>query len=246
MVIKIDVKSEEFNNEYVKTLSFTEKVCNQFGFVYNPEDEINESVKTGLTRNKLIYGKRYCPCFMVEGETEEARKEADNRICPCKPALEREIPNDGHCHCGIFCTPEYAQRHAIENSAAQVSHTHSRGLSKEECLALLDQKDVDSDELESLLEAREIGLVDFILVDTREWMENKGERIVGTDFLIPTTSFYQALSQIEDKKDTNIIVYCFSGSRSAYCQQIMKKMGYSKVANLAYGIVSFKGQTQRG
>ena len=113
-------------------------------------------------------------------------------------------------------------------------------------MALLDQKDLDSDELESLMEAREIGLVDFILVDVREWMEYKGERIAGTDFLVPTTSFYQALSQIDEKKDENIIVYCFSGSRSAYCQQIMKKMGYNKVANLAYGIVSFRGKTERG
>jgi len=246
MLIKIDTESEEFQQEYARTLSFAEKVCNQFGFVYNPEEEINESVKIGLTRNKLIYGKRYCPCFMVEGQTEEERKAANNRICPCKPALEAEIPNDVHCHCGIFCTPEYAAKHAIEKSAAQVSHTHSRGLSKEECLALLDQKDLDSDELESLMEAREIGLVDFILVDVREWMEYKGERIAGTDFLVPTTSFYQALSQIDEKKDENIIVYCFSGSRSAYCQQIMKKMGYNKVANLAYGIVSFRGKTERG
>ena len=246
MVIKIDIQSEEFQQEYAKTVAFTDKVCAQFGFVYNPEDEINESVKTGLARNKLIYGKRYCPCFMVEGTTKEEQQAADNRTCPCKPAIEHEIPNDGHCHCGIFCTPEYASKHAIEESAIQASHTHSRGLSKEECMELLHQDAIDSDTLEALLEAREIGLVDFILVDTREWMEHKGERIVGTDFLVPTTSFYQAISQIDNKKDENIIVYCFSGSRSAYCQQIMKSMGYNKVTNLAYGIVSYKGKTQSG
>lgn len=246
MLIKIDTNSPEFIAEYEKTASFTDKVCKQFNFVYNPEAEINDSVKLGLTRNKLIYGKRYCPCFMVIGQTDEERKAADNRICPCKPALEEEIPNDGHCHCGIFCTPEFAAQHAIDNSANEVAHTHSRGLSKEECQALLHKPFVDGDELEALLEARSIGFVDFVLVDTREWMEHKSKMIVGTDYLVPTTSFYQAIAQIEEKKDENIIVYCFSGSRSEYCQHIMHQMGYKNVINLEHGIMTYKGETAKG
>lgn len=246
MVIKIDTNSQEFKDEYAKTVAFTDKVCKQFSFVYNPENEINESVTMGLTRNKLIYDKRYCPCFMVEGENEEERKAANNRICPCKPALEIEIPELGHCHCGIFCTEQYAKDHTVEKEAALVSHTHSRGLAKEECQALLRQKNIDSDELISLLEARELSMVDFILVDVREWMEYKSRRIKGTDFLVPTTSFYQALSQINDKKEQNIVVYCFSGSRSAYCQQIMSSMGYRHITNLEYGIVSYNGEVDQG
>ncbi len=74
-----------------------------------PQDDVNEGVALGLARNKILYGKRYCPCFMVVGDTPEERKKADNRICPCKPALEKEIPEDGRCHCGIFCTPEFAE-----------------------------------------------------------------------------------------------------------------------------------------
>lgn len=246
MLIKIDTNSAEFLAEYSKTVSFTDKVCKQFNFVYNPQSEINDSVKLGLTRNKMIYGKRYCPCFMVIGQTDEERKVADNRICPCKPALEHEIPNDGHCHCGIFCTPEYAAVNAVENSAVEVSHIHSRGLTKEECELLLTKDFIDADELESLLEARNIGFVDFVLVDTREWMEYKSKMIVGTDYLVPTTSFYQSIEQIKDKKEQNIIVYCFSGSRSAYCQHIMKQMGYKHVINLEYGIMTYKGQTAKG
>ncbi len=246
MMIKIDTNSQEFQDELAKTVKFTDKVCTQFNFVYNPENEINESVTMGLARNKMIYGKRFCPCFMVEGETEEEVKAADNRICPCKPALEIEIPNDGYCHCGIFCTPEYASKHTVQLSAIIESHQHTRGLNKEECTALLDQKDIDGDELIALLDARENGNIDFTLVDTREWMENRSQRIIGTDFLVPTTSFYESLKQIEDKKETKVIVYCFSGSRSAYCQQIMAKMGYANVTNLAYGISSFRGDVEQG
>lgn len=106
----VDMSSDEFLQEMEKTKKFADKVCKQFGWVYNPNHEVNEGVLMGLTRNKLLYGKRYCPCFMVV-EEDRKFKSADNRICPCKPAIEKEIPQDGKCHCGIFCTPEYAKTH---------------------------------------------------------------------------------------------------------------------------------------
>ena len=109
MINKIDTNSKEFLEEKARTQEFVNKVYEVKGFVKNPDDEINESILVGLTRNKMIYGTRYCPCFMVQGETKEERKKADNRVCPCKPALTKEIPEDGVCHCGIFCTPEYAK-----------------------------------------------------------------------------------------------------------------------------------------
>lgn len=245
-MIKIDMNSSEFQEELQNTKNFTDKVCNQFGFVYNPESEINESVQMGLTRNKLIYNKRYCPCFMVIGETKEEQKEANNRICPCKPAIEHEIPDDGKCHCGIFCTPEYASLHAQENEAEIAIHTHSRGLTKEECELILHKDSIDADELEALLEARDLGFVQFNLVDVREWMEWKSRRIKGTDYLVPTTSFYNALSQLEHHKDTVTILYCYSGSRSAYCQHVMHDLGFKKVINFDFGIMTFRGEMESG
>ena len=246
MIKKIDVNSDEFIAELEKTQKFTQKVCDNFGLVFNPDEEINESVTFGLARNKMIYGKRFCPCFMVEEDETGKPRSVEDRICPCKPALENEIPNEGVCHCGIFCTPEYAKKHAIENSAEEVAHTHSRGLTKEECEELLSHPQLDGDEIESLLEARELGMVDFLLVDVREWMEWVQQRIKGTDYLIPTTSFYDALSQIEDKKDKPIILYCFTGSRSAYCQHIMLNMGFKQVSNFTRGIISYRGEVESG
>jgi len=110
MMIKIDMESEEFKTEMEKTKKFTDKVCDTFGWVYNPNEDVNEGVTMGLARNKIIYNKRFCPCFMVIGETKEEQKAADNRICPCKPAIEKEIPEDGACHCGIFVSPEYYEK----------------------------------------------------------------------------------------------------------------------------------------
>lgn len=246
MITKIDMNSPEFLAEFEKTEKFTDKVCEQFGFAYTPLEEVKESIQQGLTRNKLIYGKRYCPCFMVRGTTPEERKQEDNRLCPCTPALNVEIPQTGQCHCTIFCTPEHARELAKEQGLEEVAHTHSRTLNKEECETLMKKKQIDSSELESLLEARKNGCVSFNLVDTREWMEWVSNRIIGTDFLIPTTSFHDALSQLSGKENTPTILYCYSGSRSAYCQRILLHMGYKTVINLEYGIMAYDGECESG
>jgi len=237
---KVDPNSEEFQAELKKTIEFTDKVLVQFGFLYNPDQEINESIQFGLTRNKLIYGKRYCPCFFVTGNKEE------DRVCPCKPALDHEIKDDGHCHCGIFCTKEYAVSQALEEGIEEAVVTHSRGLTIAECEVLLKKSHIDSDELEALLEARTLKMVDFTLVDVREWMEYKSFRIRGVDHLVPTTSFYEDIKKLDNLKDKATIVYCHIGSRSAYCQNMMGTLGFKHVINLDHGISGYKGSVDKG
>jgi len=243
----IDMNSDEFQAELEKTWSFVDKVNNQFGFVLNPNEEVNEGVAMGLARNKLTYGKRYCPCFMVIGETPEEQKAADNRICPCKPALEKEIPEDGKCHCGIFCTPEYAQAQTMHDEIEEIVHQHSGGLTKEQAEILLKEEQLDGDELEALIEARDLGMIHFTLVDTREFMEFQMGHIVGTDVLVPTSQFYAKVEEmLAGKKEEAIIVYCHSGSRSFQVQHAMKSLGFEQVSNLRPGIIGFSGEMQRG
>lgn len=243
----IDMNSDEFQAELEKTWSFVDKVNSQFGFVLNPNDDVNEGVAMGLARNKMIYGKRFCPCFMVIGETKEEQKAADNRICPCKPALEKEIPQDGTCHCGIFCTAEYAQAQAQHDVIEEVVHQHSGGLTKEQAQVLLKEEQLDGDELEALIEAKELGMIDFTLVDTREFMEYQMGHIVGTDVLVPTSQFYAKVEEeLAGKKEEAIIVYCHSGSRSYQVQHAMKALGFKHVCNLRPGIIGYSGETQRG
>ncbi len=246
MIKKIDTETDEFQIELELTKQFTDKVCEEHGLFYNPEIDVNESIQMGLTRNKMIYGTRFCPCFMVVGQTKEEQvNNKENRLCPCTPALTNEIPQKGHCHCAIFCTPEFVKSQE-ESSLIVEEQTHSKGFTKEECKDFLKKEQVSASEIEALLEARELGFVDFLLVDTREWMEWVGTRIKGTDFLVPTTSFYQSLDQIEGKKDTPIILYCHSGSRSAYCQRIMLSNGYETVINFDYGIMTYQGELEAG
>ncbi|NCB55814.1 MAG: sulfurtransferase, partial [Epsilonproteobacteria bacterium] len=142
MITKIDMNSAEFMAEFERTQAFSDKVCQQFSLTYTPLHDVKESIQQGLTRNKLIYGKRYCPCFMVIGNTKEEREKAGNRLCPCTPALNEEIPQNGACHCTLFCTPEHARALAEEERLKEVSHTHSQGLSKEACEALMHQKEI--------------------------------------------------------------------------------------------------------
>jgi len=242
----IDMNSDEFQAELEKTWGFIEKVNKQFGFVQNPNEEVNEGVALGLARNKIIYGKRFCPCFMVIGETKEEQKAADNRICPCKPALEKEIPQDGLCHCGIFCTPEYAEAQKKEDELEEAVHQHSRGLTKDEAQILLKQEQLDGDELEALIEARTLGMISFTLVDVREHMEYMMGHIVGTDILVPTSQFYAKIEELNDKKEEAVILYCHTGSRSFQVQHAMKSLGFKQVGNLQHGIISFSGEVQKG
>lgn len=236
---KVDPESEEFKTELEKTKRFTDKVVKQFNWAYNPDAEININIQFGLTRNKLIYSKRYCPCFFVQNDETD-------RVCPCPPAIEKEIPEDGVCHCQIFCTPEYAEQKRLEEQADVVVHEHSRGLTKDECQALVLKEQLDSDEMVALLEARDLGMTEFKLLDVREWMEHKGTRIKGTDHLIPTTSFYDSLEEAKLDNDTPVIVYCHVGSRSAHCQRILKSMEFKHVGNISHGIVGYQGETERG
>lgn len=236
--VKIDPESKEFKETLEKTIRFTDKVVSQFGWAYNPDAEINQGIQLGLTRNKLMHGKRYCPCFFVTGGP-------DDRICPCTPAIEKEIPEDGVCHCQIFCTPEYAAAQAQGEVIEEVVHVHSRGLTQEECAVLLNKDELDGDEIIALIEARELGMVDFKLVDVREPMEWQMGHIKGADLLIPTSNFFGALDAARLSYDENIIVYCHVGSRSAHCARILNDMGYKKIGNLTYGIVSYPGEKER-
>ncbi len=243
-MIKIDMNSPEFIAEMEKTVKFTDKVNKQFGWVYNPQVEVNEGVQMGLARNKLMYNKRFCPCFMVD-DSGDKPKSVDDRICPCKPAIEKEIPEIGSCHCGIFCTPEFAAAKRIEMGMEEVAHTHSRGLTQEEAQLLVNKSELDGDEMISLLEARELGMVNFTVIDVREHMEWQMGHIKGADKLVPTSSFFASLEEANLNKDDNIILYCHVGSRSAHCARILTDSGFAKIGNLTHGIVSYGGEIER-
>jgi len=90
-------------------------------------------------------------------------------------------------------------------------------------------------------------MINFSLVDTREFMEFQMGHIVGTDTLVPTSQFYAKVEEeLAGQKEEAIIVYCHSGSRSYQVQHAMKTLGFEKVSNLRPGIIGFSGEIQKG
>ncbi|HJJ48902.1 MAG TPA: ferredoxin:thioredoxin reductase [Methanocorpusculum sp.] len=74
-----------------------EKTAALRGWKLNENRDIADSVIEGLARNKIIHGKRYCPCRIVTPDPEKNKA----YICPCVPS-EEDVARDGHCHCYLF------------------------------------------------------------------------------------------------------------------------------------------------
>ena len=236
--MKVDLESAEFKEALEKTRKFANSVCDKMDYYPNPVEQENERIYIGLTRNKLIHGKRYCPCFMVLGKTAEEKKEAeDNRICPCKIAINDEIPNDGKCHCGIFCSKESV------NNFKKTKQEEEMTTPNEDLLQLLQKEEINGTELAALLEARNNKKINFVLVDVREQSEFDTEHIVGVDYLLPTSDFYKKAQTLEQHKEDIIISQCHAGGRSYQVQQALQSMGYKNVINLAGGISKYTGET---
>jgi rhodanese-related sulfurtransferase len=112
---------------------------------------------------------------------------------------------------------------------------------------LLEKSYVQSEDLIELLKEREAGNVDFVLVDVREQMEYDNGHIKGVDFLKPTSTF-QAWGQdfLDEHKDKTVIFTCRTDSRSGQVQRVFQQNGMSRVINHAGGIVSYRGDINRG
>lgn len=86
-----------FKQEIEKVKNYVIKLAAVEGCDLNPNEEALNAVVEGLARNKIKYGKMYCPCRIVTGNAEEDRP----KICPCKWHKE-ELERDGHCHCMLL------------------------------------------------------------------------------------------------------------------------------------------------
>lgn len=113
----------------------------------------------------------------------------------------------------------------------------------EELQGMLENKQMSSDALQSLLKAREEGIVKFTLVDIREVYEFESASIDGTDLLIPTSVIQSHLDKLEALKDEPVVLYCRTGNRTGQVMAALERMGYEKIVHLSRGILSFTGAT---
>ncbi len=108
---------------------------------------------------------------------------------------------------------------------------------------LLEKSDLNSSELQSLLQAREEGKLNFVLVDVREDMEFNMGHIKGVDMLKPTSDFQKWAQELfNSMQDKTVIFTCRTGSRSAYVQNVFKQNGHTDAINHFGGIVTYRGE----
>ena len=112
---------------------------------------------------------------------------------------------------------------------------------------LLQGERVSSGELEKLLEARKEGECDFLLVDVREAYEYEAAHIVGVDLLRPTSRFREWASELAElSSEKPVILTCRTANRTGQVQQLLRRMGAEQVIDHSGGIVSWRGEVERG
>lgn len=92
---------------------------------------------------------------------------------------------------------------------------------------------INVQELKRKFDAKE----DFILIDVRETHEYEEFNIGGN--LIPLGEIPEAIADMRDKKDAEIILHCRSGARSGRAQQFMMAEGFTNVSNLEGGVIAW-------
>jgi len=95
-------------------------------------------------------------------------------------------------------------------------------------------EDITVSELREKLEKKE----DFLFIDVREEWEYEEDNLGARN--IPLGELPQALADLEDFKNQEIVVQCRSGARSGNAKKYMETQGFSKVRNLLGGIMAYR------
>lgn len=73
--------------------------------------------------------------------------------------------------------------------------------------------------------------MDRIIVDVREPSEYASGHVEGAINLPPSELMSGAKALADIPKDTELVLYCVSGSRSNVSKQILERLGYTNVVN---------------
>ncbi len=90
--------------------------------------------------------------------------------------------------------------------------------------------------VEELKEKKENG-ENFFLLDVREMTEYLVSNLDGEH--IPLGDLNARLSEIENRKDAEVIIMCRSGGRSGRACEFLSSKGFSNVSNLKGGITAW-------
>lgn len=94
-------------------------------------------------------------------------------------------------------------------------------------------EDITVQELKAKMDAKET----FVFIDVREPVEYQQYNLGAK--LIPLGGLMQHMDKLADHRDSEIVVHCRSGKRSATAKHMMEQQGFSKVRNLVGGVLEW-------
>lgn len=100
-------------------------------------------------------------------------------------------------------------------------------------------KKISSEEAKSIIDSSN----DEIIVDIREKNEYE-EGHIKDSILIPLDTLENTIEDIIKDKDSQILVYCRSGRRSAEASKIIKSLGYTNIYDFG-GIIDWKYEIEK-
>lgn len=95
--------------------------------------------------------------------------------------------------------------------------------------------DITSDELKRRQAAGE----KLVILDVREGWEHEESRIEGSHH-IPLGALPQRVEELEEFKESEVIVHCKGGSRSNSAKAFLAQNGFRNVRNLIGGITAYQ------
>ena len=98
-------------------------------------------------------------------------------------------------------------------------------------------------QLKSLLEARDAGEDDFVLIDVREPNEFEIVSIPGA-ILIPKGEFLDGSALEKLPNDKRVILHCKVGGRSAEALAVVKGAGFADAVHVGGGVLAWVNQVE--
>lgn len=177
--------------------------------------QVTEAIKLITGIGETLLGKLMIyDALEMSYRTVKIRKDPNCAICGDNPTVTELI--DYEAFCG-----------AISDEAAE---------------AAMDST-ISVKDLKGMLDARERGEADFVLIDVREPGEYEIVSIPGS-ILIPKGAFLDGSALSELPTDKQIVLHCKLGGRSAECLAVVKGAGFSDAVHVGGGVLAWVNQIE--